>query len=58
MKVQHAWPALHRVITIVLNSLQNIFQLLIIMILIIFTFSVIGNKIIGPRMMTMDKMPR
>ncbi|XP_054711363.1 sodium channel protein 60E-like [Uloborus diversus] len=47
MKVQKSWRALRKVTRVILGSLRNIFRLLIVMAVLICTFAIIGNRVLG-----------
>ncbi|GFY37084.1 sodium channel protein 60E [Trichonephila inaurata madagascariensis] len=48
LKIQREWSALNKISTVVINSFGNILRLIVVILLLMFVFAVIGNRLLGP----------
>ncbi|GFY29704.1 sodium channel protein PaFPC1 [Trichonephila clavipes] len=48
LKIQREWSALNKISTVVINSFGNILRLIAVILLLMFVFAVIGNRLLGP----------
>ncbi|GFR23368.1 sodium channel protein type 4 subunit alpha B [Trichonephila clavata] len=48
LKIQREWSALNKISTVVINSFGNIVRLIVVILLLMFVFAVIGNRLLGP----------
>ncbi|GFU03637.1 sodium channel protein type 4 subunit alpha B [Nephila pilipes] len=48
LKIQREWSALKKISTVIVNSFGNIVRLIVVILLLMFVFAMIGNRVLGP----------